>query len=99
MNEKDCPIKLPVKLFRDHTDVGVQDSRGIIISEGLKRKEADFICLACNSYFEMREALEFAKAPSAAFSTDQLTFANRIILAIKEKAKATLKGDANEQSD
>lgn len=36
------------------------------------------------------EACEFAAKPEAPFSTDQLTFANRMIQAIEEKAKAAI---------
>lgn len=61
MNEKECPIKLP--LYKDYirtTAGGTQlysvfDFNDKLIESLLIENQADFIILACNSHFEQAE--------------------------------------------
>jgi len=97
MKEKELPFKLPVAYeevaYHQHKGkaescLALIDANGKEILNADEKQaiaNADFICLACNSYFEQRRALEEIKQKSIDGSC------------VQKIAKAALtKGDTNE---
>lgn len=98
ITEKDCPIKLPVhKHLIFPGRFNILDAIGHRIVRDIAEEKADFICLACNSYFKQKKTLkEIAKLAATAEEKGADDFDKAGFLAIKLIAKAALKGDTND---
>lgn len=59
ISEKELPFKLPLKAKSFSAgDYNIKDAYGALVCGGQTKEAADFICLACNSYFEQKKRIK-----------------------------------------
>lgn len=100
MTEKELPYELPFTKLEDATLTNpyrfyIADMLGRKITDLQKEETIDFICLACNSYFEQKERIGELE-DTLRFTAERLENIGKSHAEIDE---ILAKGDTNEQSD